>query len=295
MARAINTANQASILVALRERKLVTGEKRSCFIKDNRIFGFKPNHMFDDQSSNDDVFSIVAKPIVDDALNGINGSILAYGQTGSGKTYTMFGTSSDPGVVLLATEHIFKVVNDRRKSYQFVISMKYIEVYGDTLRDLLDGGKATSFHLGQIASTEKTVSDASALLKLKKDGDVQRTIKATNRNDHSSRSHAILQIKLESTKIDANGLEGGKALVSMLNFVDLAGSEPHDAGKTKDQQAEGNSIRAALCYLSAMVKSGAVTGNLCKILKESILGNCKTAFICTVSPSMIAETRSTIT
>eukprot|EP00759_Apiculatamorpha_spiralis_P002850 PhF_6_TR11256/c0_g1_i1/m.18158 len=38
------------------------------------------------------VFAVTGKPIVDAALKGYNGTIFAYGQTGSGKTHTMFGS-----------------------------------------------------------------------------------------------------------------------------------------------------------------------------------------------------------
>ncbi len=35
----------------------------------------------------DDVYNASAKPVVDDFLEGFNGTIFCYGQTGSGKTY----------------------------------------------------------------------------------------------------------------------------------------------------------------------------------------------------------------
>jgi len=39
-------------------------------------------------SSQDQVFDKIARPIVVDVLKGFNGTIFAYGQTGTGKTYT---------------------------------------------------------------------------------------------------------------------------------------------------------------------------------------------------------------
>lgn len=44
---------------------------------------FKPN------SDQRHVYEVTARPIIDDILNGYNGTIFAYGQTGSGKTFTM--------------------------------------------------------------------------------------------------------------------------------------------------------------------------------------------------------------
>ena len=41
------------------------------------------------RATQSDVYEVVAKPIVEDVLNGYNGTIFAYGQTSSGKTFTM--------------------------------------------------------------------------------------------------------------------------------------------------------------------------------------------------------------
>ena len=52
---------------------------------------FRFNHVFDEQSSQQDVYDVAAKPILEQVLRGYNGTIFAYGQTASGKTYTMQG------------------------------------------------------------------------------------------------------------------------------------------------------------------------------------------------------------
>ena len=41
------------------------------------------------------IFHLLGKDVVEDLLNGINVTVLAYGQTSSGKSYTMFGSSED--------------------------------------------------------------------------------------------------------------------------------------------------------------------------------------------------------
>jgi kinesin family protein 3/17 len=43
-----------------------------------------------------DVYNRVARPIVENVLEGYNGTIFAYGQTGTGKTFTMEGNRSVP-------------------------------------------------------------------------------------------------------------------------------------------------------------------------------------------------------
>ena len=39
-----------------------------------------------------ETYDEVARPVVQDVIDGFNGVIMAYGQTGSGKTHTIFGS-----------------------------------------------------------------------------------------------------------------------------------------------------------------------------------------------------------
>lgn len=54
---------------------------------------FTFDHVADMQTTQESVFSTVAKGIVESCMSGYNGTIFAYGQTGSGKTFTMMGPS----------------------------------------------------------------------------------------------------------------------------------------------------------------------------------------------------------
>ncbi len=38
-----------------------------------------------------EIFDCTAKGLIEEIIDGYNGTIFAYGQTGSGKTYTMMG------------------------------------------------------------------------------------------------------------------------------------------------------------------------------------------------------------
>lgn len=53
---------------------------------------FKYDQVLDVDSSQDQAYDSLAKPVTQDILNGFNGVIMAYGQTGSGKTHTIFGS-----------------------------------------------------------------------------------------------------------------------------------------------------------------------------------------------------------
>lgn len=52
---------------------------------------FTFDNVFDESTSQSDLYNITARPIVDSVLEGYNGTIFAYGQTGTGKTFSMVG------------------------------------------------------------------------------------------------------------------------------------------------------------------------------------------------------------
>ena len=68
---------------------------------------FQFDDVFDDKSTNEDVFQHTARPLLDTFFQGGNASCFAYGQTGSGKTHTMLGHRGEEGLYLLAAKDLF--------------------------------------------------------------------------------------------------------------------------------------------------------------------------------------------
>ena len=66
----------------------------------------------------------------------------------------------------------------------------------------------------------KTPAD---MTKVFEEGSLNRHVGQTNMNEHSSRSHSVFTIIVESSVTDADGENHVK--VGKLNIVDLAGSE----------------------------------------------------------------------
>eukprot|EP00882_Tetradesmus_deserticola_P026678 GHRQ01029455.1.p2 GENE.GHRQ01029455.1~~GHRQ01029455.1.p2 ORF type:complete len:138 (+),score=39.98 GHRQ01029455.1:153-566(+) len=56
-----------------------------------RCCRFTFDHVYDQDSSQQEVYNQSARPLVLSTLQGYNAAIIAYGQTGTGKTYTMEG------------------------------------------------------------------------------------------------------------------------------------------------------------------------------------------------------------
>jgi hypothetical protein len=71
---------------------------------------FTFDHVYDWNCKQADIYSTCAAGIVENVLEGYNGTIFAYGQTGTGKTHTMTGEERDEvekGIMPRSFEDIF--------------------------------------------------------------------------------------------------------------------------------------------------------------------------------------------
>lgn len=103
-------------------------------------FSFK--HVFNEASTQEQVFDVVAKEMIDSFLEGYNGTIFAYGQTSSGKTHTIEGSGkrfSDRGLIPRALSYIYKAI-EKRNDEEVSVHISYMEIYQDTGYDLLNPG-----------------------------------------------------------------------------------------------------------------------------------------------------------
>ena len=86
------------------------------------------------------MFNLGAKEILASALDGYSGSILCYGQTGAGKTFSMTGAQTDykyRGIIPRVLSSLFQEINSRYE-HQIKVSISYLELYNETLYDLLN-------------------------------------------------------------------------------------------------------------------------------------------------------------
>lgn len=78
-----------------------------------KTFAF--DYAFDTDSTQSDVYDRVGKPLLDQALNGFNGTIFAYGQTGSGKSWSMSGNDEQQGIIPRMIGTLFAKVRDSKE------------------------------------------------------------------------------------------------------------------------------------------------------------------------------------
>ena len=56
-------------------------------------YAFKFSRVFEENSSQSEIFETVSRRMVDRCVEGYNGTVFAYGQTSTGKTYTIEGSA----------------------------------------------------------------------------------------------------------------------------------------------------------------------------------------------------------
>lgn len=147
----------------------------------------------------------------------------------------MQGTPEEPGIIPRAVEKLLKVVNQREKQFHkstksnspFEVTVSYLEIYNEKVYDLLvpqpekedlpvreDQNKnifianLTSLPIQSFDDFQKTYVT----------GCKNRSVAATKLNSKSSRSHAILLVR-----VTMKDQETKKKITGKLHLIDLAG------------------------------------------------------------------------
>ena len=111
------------------------------------VLTFTFDYVFGENSAQRQVYEVTARDTVLDMLDGYNGTIFAYGQTGAGKTYTMTsnldGAPETRGIVPRACSQLFSHIEQDNTGTEFTIKCSFLEIYKETLRDLLDPKSST--------------------------------------------------------------------------------------------------------------------------------------------------------
>jgi centromeric protein E len=256
-------------------------------------------------------------------MEGYHGTVFAYGMTGTGKTFSMQGTASSPGVIPLAITDIFSYIRETPHR-EFLLRVSYLEIYNEKIHDLLSLSTSNGFGApqqeeiklredskrGVYASPlkEEIVQSPTQLLRVIARGDHARRTSSTQFNARSSRSHAVVQIVVESrerapaassSQDKRSAIVPGGVRVSTLSLIDLAGSER--AAENKERRTEGAHINKSLLTLGTVIarltenkdKSGSSTdkegkhlpyrdSKLTRLLQPALSGNSLVSILCTI-------------
>ncbi|XP_021269145.1 carboxy-terminal kinesin 2-like [Numida meleagris] len=247
-------------LVLLREEESHIGRER----KDDVKYDFSFDRVFPPGASQEEVFEEISL-LVQSALDGYHVCIFAYGQTGSGKTYTMEGPDAlDPerrGMIPRAVRQVFQGAQElAEKGWQYRFSASFLEIYNESLRDLLGARpERGELEIRRVSSTSEElhvpnlrcvpVASEDEVLQLLQTAAANRSVARTALNDHSSRSHSIFQLRIDGTNA-ARELRCS----SVLSLVDLAGSERLDKSQSQGKRLrETQAINTSLSSLGLVI------------------------------------------
>ncbi|EGC34994.1 hypothetical protein DICPUDRAFT_8673, partial [Dictyostelium purpureum] len=241
--------------------------------------------------------------LIQSFLNGHNILLLAYGVTNAGKTYTISGSKKNPGIIRRSLEVIFDI--QMSDQYKYSIEMSYYEIHKKNLNDLLLYPNDKRVPL-KIECEDKTVNirnlqriridSVEAALDIIALGEANRKVGNTKLNNKSSRSHAVLVLRLTAKPRNVPKEENPAKRCSKLCIIDLAGSER--ASRTEavgDRLKEASNINTSLFILGKCIEvyvqnnSNVIPwreSDLTRICQEYFVGNGKAAMIVNVSPTM---------
>ncbi|GAB7360936.1 hypothetical protein MBLNU230_g0920t1 [Neophaeotheca triangularis] len=267
--RPLLKAEQEKERIVTAESRESTDEKTTVRIpnpkNEGEAYTFQFNGVYDADATQAQLFDKEVAPTVKHLFKGLDVTLFAYGVTGTGKTHTMRGGKSlaERGVIPRLLSSIYrkarKIEKDGGGDSSVDVSMSYYEIYNDRVFDLFEAPeKRTAAGLpirdnnGKtvvVGLTERPCTTLKEFESLYDQANVNRSTSATKLNAHSSRSHAILCVKVTQTT-------GEQTRVSTASAIDLAGSEDNRrTDNNKDRLVESASINKSLFVLAQCVEA----------------------------------------
>ena len=178
-------------------------------------------------------------------------------------------TDENMGMIPRAVNQIYVSAEKlKEKGWSFLIEGQYLEIYNETIRDLIcthDPSKKYEIKhsQGKTSVTDLTkgikvhfiylvtFDSPDQVQKVLKKASENRAVASTNCNERSSRSHSVFTLKITGkNSVTEESLEG------ILNLIDLAGSERlSSSGSTGDRLKETQAINKSLSSLADVIIS----------------------------------------
>ncbi|KAI5806266.1 P-loop containing nucleoside triphosphate hydrolase protein [Geopyxis carbonaria] len=232
----------------------------------NETFTFPFHAVHGMEADQTQVFQEVS-PTLKHLFKGNDVTIFAHGVTGSGKTYTMKGNkpATDRGIIPRLLTAIYRRGKDMEKKSEGDITMSaimsYYEIYNDRVFDLFEEpSKRTLAGLpvreanGKthvVGLAEKEISTLKEFETLYDKANNNRSTSATKLNAHSSRSHAVMCVRVEIVNHSS-----GETRTGTVSCIDLAGSEDNRrTANDKERMVESASINKSLFVLAQCVEA----------------------------------------
>uniref|UniRef100_A0A1I8HTF7 Kinesin motor domain-containing protein n=1 Tax=Macrostomum lignano TaxID=282301 RepID=A0A1I8HTF7_9PLAT len=282
---------------------------------DNRVSSrpggqsFVFQHLYQQGSSNLDVYSRHVEPMVDIFLAGYNVCFMCFGESGSGKSFTLAGDSSmKNGLVPLVLASLFAKLDPGDKFLysqdgareNSKVTLRMVEIYQEKVRDLMvipttsDGGLQLRHTAeggvevdGAIVTQVNKASEATTLFR---EGWTRRNEEMTDQGLASNQSAVVLQLDLTYV-----AKETGLPNRSRFTLVDLPGSEKLIFESTHIRMRDGPLLSRAIVAFAGVAKELSSKRNanrvinynqsvLTRLLQEELGGNCRTRCLVCMKP-----------
>ncbi|KAK4556091.1 hypothetical protein LTR86_006787 [Recurvomyces mirabilis] len=234
--------------------------------KESEAYSFQFSSVYDRDGTQAQLYDNEVSPTVKHLFKGFDVTLFAYGVTGTGKTHTMRGGKSlaERGVIPRLLSSIYrrarKVEKDSARETQVEVVMSYYEIYNDRVFDLFEPPEkrtAAGLPIRDVGNgktqvvglTERPCTSLKEFEQLYDEANVNRSTSATKLNAHSSRSHAILCVKVTQ-------ITGDETRISTASAIDLAGSEDNRrTDNMGNRMVESASINKSLFVLAQCVEA----------------------------------------
>ncbi|KAJ5374420.1 hypothetical protein N7517_006426 [Penicillium concentricum] len=257
---------------------------------------FRVGNVFGADCPTKTLYTNLLQPLLPSVWEGGVGTLFAFGQTGSGKTHTISGLER-----LLAETLFDGAWTTQRKLYVSMFELAGNSAYASRAPfSILEDSFGNTQLVG---AQELSIKSKSEFLELIENATSFRQTAGTEKNDGSSRSHAICRIR-------AANVSPGISEDGILYLIDLAGSEAARdlANHSADRLKETREINISLSILKDCIRGIASTtgtvkkgqkgpyipfrqSTLTKVLKHvfdpSGIRNSKTAVLACINPSFL--------
>uniref|UniRef100_A0A4W2BPH9 Kinesin-like protein n=1 Tax=Bos indicus x Bos taurus TaxID=30522 RepID=A0A4W2BPH9_BOBOX len=284
---------------------------------------------YGERSSQQDIYAGSVQPILRHLLEGQNASVLAYGPTGAGeearyraalgqkglgngeenltalstlspgKTHTMLGSPEQPGVIPRALMDLLQLTREEGaegRPWALSVTMSYLEIYQEKVLDLLEPSSGDLVIRedcrGNIlipGLTQKPITSFADFERHFLPASRNRTVGATRLNQRSSRSHAVLLVKVDQRE----RLAPFRQREGKLYLIDLAGSEDNRRTGNKGLRLkESGAINTSLFVLGKVVDAlnqglprvPYRDSKLTRLLQDSLGGSAHSILIANIAP-----------
>ena len=249
------------------------------------INSYKFSKVFGEDSTQEDVFELTCKPLIEDLITKQRSSLIfTYGMTNAGKTFTVIGTPENPGILPQALKNLIEydenknIKNDKASRHFYC---NFVEIYNEEVFDLLadDPTKKNKFFKKKLNIKENLNSifflqdvtyakldNLESFNNILNKGIAKKVHSSTNLNQNSSRSHTIFKIILMNNNKDISKIDFSTEELISLSVVDLAGSE-----RQKRTDAKGKNLQEA-CKIN---QSLSTLGKCLEAMKHNSISNIK--------------------